>query len=325
MGAFLVVELKNQLHYPLEIKVSEKTALSTDWDKSSSSRHSEAEFNSPQPFLKERLISYSIACCATSQAGMHHVVSLTPAYWVKKELEEKKREWENVSAWIATSVLQEDVHWESDCGADRSGQRERGQQSRIDWLLLGDWGQGRRIEDCSVCFLQGSFSNMVKYCTIGRQTEEAQRKKTLGNSSNAVLMPPHSPSLSTIPFVLYSDSSISLAAVQGASPVAKSLFSTTLGHPTTPNKLNSNPKKGVRQRGRKDGWQIQRTCADLGPKFHSVWAREKNKPRIPIFHPFSPIFFHSTPLGDISGKRHKKKRRGMDGRRTFWYNSLNVS
>ena len=80
MGALLVVELENQAHCPVEIKVPEKAALSTDGDKSSSSRHSDAEFNSPQPFLKEGLISRSIACCATSQAGMHQVVSLTPAH-----------------------------------------------------------------------------------------------------------------------------------------------------------------------------------------------------------------------------------------------------
>lgn len=65
---------------PGEIKVPEKAALSSDGDKSSSSRHSGPEFNSPQPFLKEGLISFSIACCATSQAGMHRVVSVTPAH-----------------------------------------------------------------------------------------------------------------------------------------------------------------------------------------------------------------------------------------------------
>lgn len=80
MGALVVAELENQAHCPGEIKAPEKAALSIDGDKSSSSRHSGAEFNSPQPFLKERLISRSIACCATSQAGMHRVVSLTPAH-----------------------------------------------------------------------------------------------------------------------------------------------------------------------------------------------------------------------------------------------------
>lgn len=71
---------KNRAHCTVEIKILEKAALSDDWDKSSSSRHSGSEFNSSQPFLKERLISCSIACCATSQAGMHRVVSLTPAH-----------------------------------------------------------------------------------------------------------------------------------------------------------------------------------------------------------------------------------------------------
>lgn len=85
-----LLELENQLYCPPEIKVSVKAALSSDGDKSSSSRHSGAEFSSPQPFLKERLISHSIACCATSQAGMHRVVSLTPARWVKKKLGSEK-------------------------------------------------------------------------------------------------------------------------------------------------------------------------------------------------------------------------------------------
>lgn len=46
---------KNQAHCPAEIKVPEKTALSIHGDKSSSSRHSGLEFNSPQPLLKRSL------------------------------------------------------------------------------------------------------------------------------------------------------------------------------------------------------------------------------------------------------------------------------
>lgn len=60
----------NQPYCTKEIKVLEKAPLSNDWNKSSSSRHSEPELNSPQPLLKERLISCSKACCTTNQAGM---------------------------------------------------------------------------------------------------------------------------------------------------------------------------------------------------------------------------------------------------------------
>lgn len=249
MGALVMVELENQAHCPREIKVPEKAALSTDGDKSSSSRHSGPEFNSPQPFLKKRLISCSIACCATSQAGMHRVVSLTPAHWVKKELGVKKREWEKVSAWIVTSILPEDVRWEADWGADRSWQKERGQESGIDWLLLGDRGQWRRIEPCSVSFLQRceQHGKLLPHWTTdsGRNHLGAPCTQSWWNLTNSLPT-----SLSTISFVRYCYSSISPAPVQGASPVAKTHFFTNLDTLTPPpNRFNSDPP-GLKKRDR---------------------------------------------------------------------------
>lgn len=249
MGALVMVELENQAHCPREIKVPEKAALSTDGDKSSSSRHSGPEFNSPQPFLKKRLISCSIACCATSQAGMHRVVSLTPAHWVKKELGVKKREWEKVSAWIVTSILPEDVRWEADWGADRSWQKERGQESGIDWLLPGDRGQWRRIEPCSVSFLQRceQHGKLLPHWTTdsGRNHLGAPCTQSWWNLTNSLPT-----SLSTISFVSYCYSSISPAPVQGASPVAKTHFFTNLDTLTPPpNRFNSDPP-GLKKRDR---------------------------------------------------------------------------
>lgn len=177
---------------------------------------------------------------------MHRVVSLTPAHWVKKELEGETRE--KVSAWIVTSISQEDVHWESDWGADRSWQGERGQQSRIDWLLLGDWGQGWRIE---ACFLRGCEQH-GKVLRHWKTNRHCGRKHLVAPQ---ILSWCHLTLLPFLPFPLSSmATAASLAEIQGASPVAKTHFSTTLGHPTTtPNKSNSSPKKRVRQRGRKDG------------------------------------------------------------------------